>query len=405
MALSIAQYQFKEFPNDDWQSSTPAQLMPAMVFIRTSLASNFAKIRAVIKKEEKVCREFLPRGAALDHVYGTWQREALRCTRECFEKILEIAKHNCALLSTPPEYWAYAQTHALVADKFKKGRLLKTWIKHYCDPVSSEELIQASLDDEILARVPPPGILDSDEDYFEEALRTREDWCAPAWLSAWSFRYLGYGPRERDLLSDDTTVKRLESDETQKLLDNIAKQFWGVIETGLKSLAEYSSISVAAEGFVKPGVSDATAVPATVVQTKGITNIPIGTTISSDQIIFKRLSDGSVVAERGFSDVSLLNTYESLLPIMVQIRTLVMTTDKPKVSGAQLKKTFGSTPLGKITPVKEWDGFIQDFSDATNRATAKSATIAFLTRRTAQAFTTIEGKLCRARNPKKALKT
>ena len=54
MPKSISPFVFEEFPNDDWESATPPQLMEAVLSVRSLGGDGFFRIDTVLKKEEDI---------------------------------------------------------------------------------------------------------------------------------------------------------------------------------------------------------------------------------------------------------------------------------------------------------------------------------------------------------------
>jgi hypothetical protein len=79
-----------------------------------------------------------------------------------------------------------------------------------------------------------------------------------------------------------------------------------------------------------------------------------------EKVIFAKFS-GEPIAEPRFSDNALLNTYESLVTTLTQIRTWVL-AKKGVLPFEELKNKFGRTELGKAADDKHWREWIPLFA-------------------------------------------
>jgi hypothetical protein len=112
-----------------------------------------------------------------------------------------------------------------------------------------------------------------------------------------------------------------------------------------------------------------------------------------EKVIFAKFI-GEPIAEPRFSDNALLNTYESLVTTLTQIRTWVL-AKKGVLPFEELKNKFGRTELGKAADDKHWREWIPLF--AKEKAAPGNAALVFLEDKTGQTRKTIKKRCSGAR--------
>jgi hypothetical protein len=110
-------------------------------------------------------------------------------------------------------------------------------------------------------------------------------------------------------------------------------------------------------------------------------------------LVFIKGKDGSFQVQPGYNEPALLNSYNQILPILVQVRAFLLARGNKK-SVEALQRRFGSTVLGKVATSKNWELWIDDFKKKT---TPKAATIFFLHEATGIKCETLGPRLSRVR--------
>jgi hypothetical protein len=114
-----------------------------------------------------------------------------------------------------------------------------------------------------------------------------------------------------------------------------------------------------------------------------------------EKIIFRRLRDGTAVAERPFTDDALRNTYKSFSKTLSQVRALVI-EKKGEILVRELRKNFADTELGKAAADSDWKGWITDFAFA--KHPEKAAALVFLEGKTGLTRKTLKTRFTKGKN-------
>jgi hypothetical protein len=234
MPKSISPFVFEGFPNDDWESATPPQLMETVLSVRSLGGDGFFRIDTLLKKEQDIRREPRP-WISFGTCYKEREKEAQRAAREIFDKFLLIGTTNRAIIKATPVAWAYGQAEATLHHEFGSTKSIeefckiKLWIKEYCD---GEDQSQRPA-------------LGPDTDWKRYFLR--QDWRAPLWLEVAAYGHFNNNLSPWAGLTEESMLHRLNEEQTETLLNGICRVFWSSVRVVLQNKARLESINLATQ--------------------------------------------------------------------------------------------------------------------------------------------------------------
>jgi hypothetical protein len=121
---------------------------------------------------------------------------------------------------------------------------------------------------------------------------------------------------------------------------------------------------------------------------------------STQLVSFERHPDGTTMAVHPFTKRALRNSYEAFSATLFQILAIIA-NETPRPSSIDLEKKFAGTELGKAAVIRDYEGWIDNFSEK-SPARPKSIALVFLERKTGYSRKTIKTFMSHAKKEIKA---
>jgi hypothetical protein len=351
----MSPFVFEGFPDNDWKSATPPLLMEAVLSVRKLTEDGFFRIDRRLEEEENIKRESRP-WVFFGVCYKNRKKEAQRAAREVFDKFLQIATTNRALINASPVAWAHGQTEALLREEFGSAKSaqeffkIKFWIKDYCDGKDQSVM---------------PDIQSGEE--WKEYL-CRESWRAPVWLRVAASRQFTTDTSAWDDLGEQRALQRLDKEETEKLLDVICRWFWSGVQAALEHKARLESVNCASRAACE------SARPSPNVSETALRFIHRG-----KNLVAKQCDD---------MEAAIAHTYTLLISHMEQAQSIVRAS-RGKITATELKSNFKNTYFVKALDMADWELLIEEFRKK-RPAGCRNLTLGVLARRTGKSIATVD---------------
>lgn len=213
----ISTYSFAPFPNENWQSETPAEVKPAVDILRKKL-DNYCKgvFRVAGRHLREIRYEPGPgrKGALLDRAFKSLEEGIGQALRPFTEEF--VAQAHPVTIADPVN-WAYAQMHSALSECTGDPRL-KWWLINNCEPAPERRAT----------------------DNFEAMVQKRRDrdssWRAEGWMKQ---HCLG-------TCAAHELWEQVDEKTTEAILKGIRQVVWLHLEDRLRSTVEGIMLSLAA---------------------------------------------------------------------------------------------------------------------------------------------------------------
>jgi hypothetical protein len=241
-------------------------------------------------------------------------------------------------------------------------------------------------------------VIDSESYLDRLASGSHGPWRAPAFVDSNLFA-------TRSKRTTRRLSGRLTADETKRAIRRVEVRFASRFDRVLKREEDQARVAFASNGMLQLAHEAE--------GNKNGANILQKTTERKGTIFTSTLGQNGVAAVRpNFSNIELLNTYESISETLFNIRAAVREKDS-NILVAELKKRFRGSELERAAEERHWRGFIEDFGSAPNIGeksrgrcgpkliTPKGVALGFLVDKTGLKCSTIKKRLSQARKQQK----
>jgi hypothetical protein len=203
-----------------------------------------------------------------------------------------------------------------------------------------------------------------------------DSWCAPTWVE-----------ESRELTTEPASLdERITPERTETLFKYWRRKIDVFLDHGLEQAEHITRVNLALQRVTRVPLKHG---PRRNLEAE---LNPSGVR-AQEKVIFVRRT-GKIIAEPKFSDIALLNTYESLKDTLTQIRAFIISEKGTSVSEG-LKAAFGRTELGKVATDKNWKEWIHIFAE--QGAAPGNTALVFLEDATGQNRDTIKNRCSNAR--------
>jgi len=215
-------FYFQPFPEEDWESATPAKGRRAVHILRNRFCDYCEVVFKVAGRHLlSIRRESGPgrKGALLDRALKSLQDQIGELIQPFAAEFANIAIGNDI---EDPVCWAYAQMHSTLSEVIggPEGRLLRGWLINNCEPAPAKK---------------PTDTLEK----VIQGLRDRdESWRAQAWMKQHCL--------DSRLSTAQELSERVDEETTSAILTAIVQTAWLYLEQRLSGTLEGVAIMLAA---------------------------------------------------------------------------------------------------------------------------------------------------------------